>query len=137
MTKTSGMQKLSIKQIREIIHALGGQIRKNPPRNYFNTVTDNESWDELTEMGFAFKRDVKGLGVTYYVTPKAIDDLIPIKETIGKEVAVLRSNNKFLEIALNLSKNRKELESTALSLIDDYGKDELVALQKALIKSRK
>lgn len=69
--------KLSIKQLREIKHALGGKIEEGTYRNYYNAGEVCESWEELVEMGFATKRDHgKSFGgIYYYVTDKAIDFL--------------------------------------------------------------
>ncbi|MCK9542094.1 MAG: hypothetical protein M0R03_08700 [Novosphingobium sp.] len=67
--------KLSIRQLGEIKHALGGNIKK-PYRNRFNTIKECPSWNELVKIGYATKQDRKELGgVTYYVTDKCINDL--------------------------------------------------------------
>jgi len=69
------MIKLSIKQLEEIKHAIGGNV-KNPYRRYFNTGKDNESWNELVEIEYATKQYMEGLGgTTYFVTDKCINDL--------------------------------------------------------------
>lgn len=46
-------------------------------RNHFNTITENESWNELVEIGYAVKRNMgrEMGGITYFVTEKAIQNL--------------------------------------------------------------
>jgi hypothetical protein len=71
------IMKFSIEQIQEMRHALGNKIKKNSHRNYFNTGTNSESWDELVCMGLAIKSTrAKELGGVYYhVTDKGIEVL--------------------------------------------------------------
>lgn len=69
--------KLSVKQIQEMKHALGGQIKEDSYRNYYNSGSPCESWNELVELGFAVRRDYdKQRGGTYYhVTKDGIEVL--------------------------------------------------------------
>ena len=66
--------RLTIKQIQEMQHALGNQIKKTSYRNYFNTGIDDTSWEELVGKGLASKRqepEEMG-GVYYHVTDEGI-----------------------------------------------------------------
>lgn len=68
--------KVTIKQLSDIQHALGGKIEKRTFRNHFNTGINDESWDELVKIGFAIKKNMGQLGgITYFVTDKAIEEL--------------------------------------------------------------
>jgi len=68
--------KITPKQLKEIRHALGGEIKTGTFRNYFNTGDECDSWNELVEMGLATKRNMGALGgITYFVTEKAIEAL--------------------------------------------------------------
>ncbi len=68
--------KLSIRQIQEMKHALGGTLKKSY-RNYFNTGTDCKSWEELVNLGLATKKtgSKEMGGVYYYVSPEGIEAL--------------------------------------------------------------
>lgn len=75
--------KLSIKQIEEMQHALGGRFEKRTSRNHFNKGSICPSWKELIKIGYATKRDMGLLGgITYFVTGQAIDDLQYITKNI-------------------------------------------------------
>ena len=68
--------RITPKQLKNIRHALGGEIKENSYRNYYCTGEPCESWEELVEIGFATKRDMGELGgITYFVTEKAIKAL--------------------------------------------------------------
>lgn len=69
--------KLTVKQIREMRHALGNDISETSYRRYYNSVEESESWNELVELGMAIKRDRgKELGgIYYFVTKKGINTL--------------------------------------------------------------
>jgi hypothetical protein len=69
--------KLTVKQIKEMKHALGGDISETSYRNYYNSSIESESWNELVQLGMAVKRD-KGKelgGIYYFVTKKGIQIL--------------------------------------------------------------
>ena len=68
------MIKLSIKQIKEMKHALGDEITNNPYRNYYNTNIECDSWNELVSLGLAVKWNRGNqLGGFYYgVTEEGI-----------------------------------------------------------------
>jgi len=68
--------RITPKQLKEIRHALGGEIKEDTFRNHYCTCEECESWNELVEIGFATKRDMGELGgITYFVTEKAIKAL--------------------------------------------------------------
>ena len=59
--------RLSVKQIKEMRHAIGNDFSKDSYRNYYNTSVNSESWNELVELGLAIKQDRgRQLGDIYY-----------------------------------------------------------------------
>lgn len=70
--------KLTIKQLKEMRHAIGGTITDTPYRNYFNIgKKEDNSWNELVDMNLAIKSTSfnPGLGVYYYLTDLGIKTL--------------------------------------------------------------
>jgi len=68
--------RITPRQLKEIRHALGGEIKIGAFRNHFCTGDECSSWNELVEIGFATKRDMGALGgISYFVTEKAIKSL--------------------------------------------------------------
>lgn len=76
--------RLTAKQISEMKHALGSRVchrLKDSYRNYYNTDTKDESWEELVELGLATCYDgaEDHMGVYYYVSDKGIEWLMRIE----------------------------------------------------------
>ncbi len=74
--------RLSVKQIKEMRHAIGNDFSKDSYRNYYNTSVNSESWNELVELGLAIKQDRERQlgGIYYFLTEAGLDVL---KEIIG------------------------------------------------------
>lgn len=68
--------KLSVKQIKEMRHAIGDDFNRKG-RNHFNTRIKVASWDELVVLGLATMRDLGSEmgGVTYHVTKEGAETL--------------------------------------------------------------
>ena len=57
-------------------HAIGGEWKENPRRNYFCTDTNDKDWNELCELGLATKRKSDLCRDSFfYVTEKGMDFL--------------------------------------------------------------
>lgn len=64
----------SVEQIQNMRHAIGNQIKNNPYRNYFNVSSEEPSWEDLVQRGFAQKWGNE-LSIFYGLTDEGIDIL--------------------------------------------------------------
>lgn len=65
-------------QISNMLHAIGGKPTRTPYRNYFNTRTVDEEWEDLVKKGYAKGFKTEFSGQNYSITDKGITLLLEL-----------------------------------------------------------